>query len=113
MEVKLIEELYKENIIKYEKNKGYNLCDNGYIFYHPIKNYLKVVGCYNNFIKSKVSYISFSCKNKIKFLCKKCYKSFKKESNYVLSIYDEQSYKKPIQINIKDFNYEIEYKWIC
>nr|CAK99740.1 hypothetical protein SPICI19_090 [Spiroplasma citri] len=111
MEVKLIEELYKENRIKYEKNKGYKLCDNGYIF-HSIKNYLKVVGCFNNFRKSKVSYISFSCKNKIKFLCKKFYKSFKKESNYVLSIYDEQSYKKPIQINIKDFNYEIEYQWI-
>lgn len=112
MEVKLIEEVYRENIIQYEKNKGYKLCDNGYIFYHPIKHYLKVVGCSNEFIKSKVSYIFFSCKNKIKFLCKKCYKNLKKESNCILSIYDEQSYKKPIQINIKDFNYEIEYQWI-
>ncbi|UZQ30194.1 MAG: hypothetical protein OHM56_01215 [Spiroplasma phoeniceum] len=53
MEVKLIEELYKENRINYEKNKGYKLCDNGYIFHHPIKNYLKIVGCSSNFIKSK------------------------------------------------------------
>ncbi|WP_342255919.1 hypothetical protein [Spiroplasma endosymbiont of Poecilobothrus nobilitatus] len=111
MEVKLIEEVEKENRIQYEKNKGYKLCDNGYIFHNSIKHYFKVVGCYNEFIKAKVYFRKFGGEYKINFLCKKCYKKFKKIPSYVFEILDEECYRKSVKISMFCFDYENEYKY--
>ncbi|MFJ1522574.1 hypothetical protein [Spiroplasma sp. ald] len=112
MEVKSIEEEQRENRIKYEKNKGYKLCDNGYIIYNLNENYFKLFGCSNKFIKAKVYFRNFAGEYKIVFLCKKCYKKCKKFLSYqFLEILDEECYKKPMEFSMFSFDYENEYKY--
>ncbi|PQP79382.1 hypothetical protein C6B38_01450 [Spiroplasma sp. ChiS] len=110
MEVKSIKEEQREDRIKYEKNKGYKLCDNGYIIYNSNEHYFKLFGCYNKFIKAKVYFRKFGGEYRISFLCKKCYKKFKKFLSYEFcELLDEECYKKPVEFSVFSFDYENEY----
>ncbi|APE74950.1 hypothetical protein [Spiroplasma citri] len=112
MEVKSTKEEQRENRIKYEKNKGYKLCDNGYIIYNSNENYFKLFGCSNQFIKAQVYFRKFGGEYKVKFLCKKCYKKFKKSLSYEFcEILDEQFYKKPVKLSMFRFDYKNAYEY--